>query len=290
MNKKIGFIGLGLMGVPMVKNLLKAGFPVMVYARTSGRAEELVKLGATQAPTPADLGRNCNVVLSIVTGPADVREVTLGKDGVATDPHKDLIVVDMSTIGPTAAREIARDLSQRGVRFADAPITGGVIRATSGELTIFIGAPLSVFEAIQPILAVMGKSLNHMGPVGMGQSIKLVNNYFVAVEAVVLAEGMMLADKMGLDRMRAAEVLQNASTGMSPIMQLVIKNHATGKYPVIFSLSNMRKDVSLAHQELDGLQLPLMEIVKKIFDQGVDAGLSHEDFSKIIQIVEKEDK
>ncbi len=290
MKKHIGFIGLGLMGLPMAKNILKAGFPLMVYNRSLEKTKELVSLGATLGQTPGDLGRVCDVVITMVTGPEDVRAVLFGKDGVAASPKDGLIVIDMSTIGPTAARQIGSELSDRSIRFADAPVTGSIVRAVSGELTVFIGADRDVFEEIRTVLQSMGTTLHHMGPVGSGQSIKLVNNYFVGVEAIALSEGMLLADQMNIDRAKAAEVLQSASTGMSPIMKLVIGNHATGQYPVIFSLSNMRKDITLGWQEMKGRKMPMMELTKSVYDKGVSEGLDEMDFSAIIQVMKKEEE
>lgn len=282
MKMQIGFIGLGLMGMPMAKNILKAGFPLSVYNRTAGKAKELP--GATTVQSPAELGTTCDVIITMVTGPEDVEELC---NKIATNPKKGLIVVDMSTIGPTAAKAIAQKLSDRGVAFVDAPVTGSVVRATSGELTIFVGADGEVFERVKPVLLSMGTTLHHMGPIGSGAAIKLVNNYFAGVEMVALCEGMMLADSMGLSRQKAAEVLQSASTGMSPVMKLVIGNLATHSFPIIFSLANMRKDMQLALAEVTGKQVSLMKLTKETYDKGVSAGLGNEDLSAIIKIIEK---
>jgi 3-hydroxyisobutyrate dehydrogenase len=290
MAMRVGFIGLGLMGMPMARNILKAGFPLSLYSRSSDKTKELVSEGAVVATSPSALGQSCDVVISMVTGPTDVEEVFLGKDGVATSPKEGLIVIDMSTIGPMSAKDIASKLQQKGVAFIDAPVTGSTPRAKTGELTIFIGGERDVIEKIRPVLLAMGTTLHHMGPVGMGQAIKMINNYFVAVEAVAMSEGMMLADQMGLDRLKAAEVLQSACTGMSPIMQLVIKNYATHEHPLLFSLGNMRKDITLAQQEARDKHFSLMNLTQKIFDEGVTSGLAHEDFSSIIKLLERKDR
>lgn len=283
----VGFIGLGLMGFPMAKNILKSGFQLSVYNRSLKKVKELVTLGAEVTQTPAELGQTCDVVISMVTGPKDVEEVFLGPNGVATDPKKGLVCIDMSTIGPTAAKDIARKLSSRAAEFVDAPVTGSIVRATSGELTIFVGGEKNIYEKIKPVLLAMGKTLHYMGPVGSGQAIKLINNYFVAVEAIALSEGMILGDTMALDRAKVAEVLQSACTGMSPIMQLVIKNYATRIYPLIFSLVNMRKDITLAYEEAGKKKVPMMRLAKDTFDDGVAAGFSAEDFSAIIKVIEE---
>lgn len=281
---RIGFIGLGLMGLPMAKNILKAGFSLSAYNRTADKARELT--GATIVQTPAELGQACDVVITMVTGPSDVEDVC---NKIATNPNKGLVVIDMSTIGPTAAKKIAKKLSVKGIDFVDAPVTGSVVRATSAELTIFIGGEMSVVEKVKPVLRAVGTTLHYMGGVGTGQAIKLVNNYFVGVEAVALSEGMMLADSMGLDRTRVAEVLQSASTGMSPAMKLVINDLATRTYPLIFSLANMQKDIRLAISEVQPSRFTLMPAVKEIFDKGVAFGLADKNFSSIHQVVETEE-
>lgn len=286
---RVGFIGLGLMGLPMARNILKAGFPLSVYNRTKDKAKELEKEGVTVVDSPATLGATCDVVISIVTGPEDVRHVHLGPDGVAKHPKAGLIVVDMSTIGPTAAKGIAKELEARGVRFIDAPVTGSTPKATSAELTIFIGGDQPTVEKILPVLRALGTTLEHIGPVGMGQAVKMVNNYFVGVEAVALAEGMMLADAMGLPRSKAAEALSAFSTGMSPVMKLVIGNFATDTYPLIFSLENLKKDVGLAMQEKGTPELALMRLTKEVLDKGVEVGLGKKDFSAIIKTFEKKE-
>lgn len=290
MKMRVGFIGLGLMGLPMAKNILKAGFPLTVYNRTGAKTEELKKLGATVAVSLTEVGANCDIVITMVTGPKEVKHVLFGNGGVVLNAKKGLVVIDMSTIGPTAARLIGQQLKEKGMIFADAPVTGGVFRAASGELTIFVGADTEVYKKIQPILQAMGTTLLHMGTIGSGQAIKIVNNYFAGVEMVALAEGMMLADSMGLSRQKASEVLQSAATGMSPIMKLVIGNLATHTFPVIFSLSNMHKDISLAMSEITGKKnFPMMRLTQGIFDRGVNAGLGDEDLSAITKIIEKEE-
>jgi 3-hydroxyisobutyrate dehydrogenase len=286
---RVGFIGLGLMGLPMAHNILRAGFPLSVYNRTKSKAKELAAQGAVVVDSPAALGATCDVIVSIVTGPDDVRAVYLGSDGVAQSPKKDLIVVDMSTIGPTAAKQIAKDLAQHGISFVDAPVTGSTPKAISGELTIFIGGDKAIVEKIEPVLRAMGTTLQYMGSAGMGQAVKMINNYFVGVEAVALAEGMILADSMGLPRAKAAEALGNFSTGMSPVMKLVIGNFATDTYPLIFSLENLKKDVGLAMKEKGLQELALMKLTKETLDQATEAGLGKEDFSTIIKIFTKKE-
>lgn len=289
MKMRVGFIGLGLMGKPMALNIFKAGFSLVVYNRNQVKTEAFKKLRVDVANSPLELAQKTDVVITMVTAPKDVEEVLFGDNGLTKSKKQDLIIIDMSTIGPTAARAIGKKLYEKNMVFVDAPVTGGVVRATSGELTIFVGADTAIYEKVKPILLAMGTTLHHMGSVGSGQAIKLVNNYFVGVEMVALSEGMMLADSMGLSRQKAAEVLQSAATGMSPIMKLVIENFATHTFPIIFSLSNMHKDIVLAMSEVTGKNLPMMRLTRGIFDRGMSAGMGNEDLSAIIKIIQKEE-
>jgi 3-hydroxyisobutyrate dehydrogenase-like beta-hydroxyacid dehydrogenase len=206
---KIGFIGLGLMGLPMAKNILTKGFPLSVYNRSPQKTKELEKLGATVAKSPMELGETSDVVITMVTGPKDVREVLLGKNGVALADRQELIVIDMSTIGPTAAMQIADDLGEMKIEFVDAPVTGGTVGAEKGTLTIFIGGKESIVEKIRPVLEAMGTDIQYIGKVGMGQGVKLINNLIVGESISALAEGFLLADEMKLPRKKVMESLQN---------------------------------------------------------------------------------
>ncbi len=284
---KIGFIGLGLMGLPMAKNILANGFPLSVYNRTSAKTKELQKLGATVAKSPMELGETCDVVITCVTGPKDVREVLLGKSGVALADRQELIVVDMSTIGPTAAMQIADDLKEMKIEFVDAPVTGGTAGAQKGTLTIFIGGKESVVEKVRPVLATMGSDLQYIGKIGMGQGVKLINNLIVGETISALAEGFLLADEMKLPRKKVMESLQNVF-GLSPNMKNKMPNMVSGKHPVTFSVANIRKDLSLAQKELESKnKLPLLKITERLYKQGIDQGLANDDLSAVIEVLEE---
>jgi 3-hydroxyisobutyrate dehydrogenase-like beta-hydroxyacid dehydrogenase len=286
-NMKIGFIGLGLMGLPMAKNILANGFPLSVYNRTSAKTKELQKLGATVAKSPMELGETCDVVITCVTGPKDVREVLLGKNGVALADRQELIVVDMSTIGPTAAMQIADDLKEMKIDFVDAPVTGGTTGAQKGTLTIFIGGKESVVEKVRPVLATMGSDLQYIGKIGMGQGVKLINNLIVGETISALAEGFLLADEMKLPRKKVMESLQNVF-GLSPNMKNKMPNMVSGKHPVTFSVANIRKDLSLAQKELESKnKLPLLKITERLYKQGIDQGLAKDDLSAVIEVLEE---
>lgn len=282
---KVGFIGLGLMGNPMAKNIHKAGFPLAVYNRSPHRLKDFKKLKVPIYDSPAQLSENVDVVITMVTAPKDVKEVILGKNGVKDGAHDGLIVIDMSTIGPTAAKEIAKALKKYGIDFLDAPVTGSTNRAQSGELTILVGGDKRVFEKVRPILQAMGKDIFYMGKTGSGQAIKLVNNLMGAITIEALAEGMLVADSLGIKRAQVLKALGNAplvSTNMRMKMPNMIKN----EYPLSFSMSNMRKDLRLALIE-SGLSLPSLKATEKLLKKGMDMGLSNEDYSAVLEILSK---
>lgn len=285
---KIGFIGLGLMGRPMAKNILKKGFELVVYNRTAERTQEFQQLGATVGRSPKEVAEKSDVVISMVTAPEDVKEVMLGEDGVINSNKKGLIAIDMSTIGPTAAREIGKALESCGIEFLDAPVTGSTPKAITGELTIFIGGKLEVFEKAKPVLLAMGTNLQYMGESGNGQAIKLINNLIIAISTEAVAEGMLLADAMGLPREAAARVLKTIP-GMSPMMILKLPDYVSGKFTKLFSTANMTKDLRLALGEAKkgNKTLPTLEKVESEFEQAMIGGLAQEDFASVIKILEK---
>lgn len=288
---RVGFIGLGLMGNPMAKNILKKGFPLSVFNRNPKRLKEFESSGVTLYHSPAQLAENVDVVISCVTGPKDVKEVMLGKDGVVkgagpSTNRSGKIAIDMSTIGPTAARDVASGLKKAGVEFLDAPVTGGTTGAEKGTLTIFIGGDEKIFEKIRPILEAMGTNLQYMGEVGDGQAIKLINNLIVGIAIEALAEGFLLGDSLGLKRQRVAEALENVFA-MSPGMKAKMPNMVANKFPVSFSVANIRKDLKLAIDESkkSKVKLPSLINAEKLYKKGMDLGYSEKDLSAIIKIL-----
>lgn len=283
---RVGFIGLGLMGLPMAKNIIKAGFSLTVYNRTKSKTLELEKMGATVALSPLEVGRNSDVVITMVTGPKDVRQVLMGKNGVAANCECNPIVIDMSTIGPIAAQEIAQDLKTCGIVFLDAPVTGGTRGAESGELTIFVGGKVKTFESILTLLQSMGKNIHYMGGTGFGQAAKLVNNLIVGETIATLAEAFLLAEKMHLTRKKIASVLENVFA-VSVNMKNKMPNMVMGKHPVTFSVANIRKDLHLAQLELeDTRSLPLLKISEKFYKKAMKKGLAGHDLSAVIEAIE----
>lgn len=276
------------MGNPMTKNLLKASFPVTVYNRTTLRTKELQKLGASVATSPAELAKNTEVIVTMVTAPKDVKDVLFGKNGVVKGARKGLIVIDMSTIGQKAAKEIGTKLGKQGIEFLDAPVTGSTPKAITGELTIFIGGKKLVYEKAKPVLMAMGKSLNYVGPIGSGQAVKLINNHLIAAAMVALSEGMQLADTMNLPRSVAAKALESSPIA-SPQMNLVMPNYVNKDFPLRFSIANLKKDLSLAVNEIKDVKkmFRMLSLTESLYKKALKENLGKEDYTAIMKIVGK---
>ncbi|VVA44268.1 6-phosphogluconate dehydrogenase, NAD-binding protein [Candidatus Roizmanbacteria bacterium] len=284
---KIGFIGLGLMGNLMAKNIHKSGFDLTVYNRTSGKTDEFKKLGVKIASSPKELAQRTDVIITMITAAQDVKQILFGKNGVIYGKNKDLVVIDMGTIGPTAAREIAERLEENQIDFIDAPVTGSTPKAKTGELTIFVGGKKEVFEKVKPVLLAMGKNIHYMGGSGLGQAIKMINNQLIAATITALAEGMLLADVLNLNRKLAADVLSTVPA-LSPMMNLKLSDYVKNEFPLLFSMSNMTKDLKLANYEAKKTKkkLPLAEKNLQLFKKAMKKGLGPRDFSSIIRVID----
>lgn len=288
---RIGFIGLGLMGSRMATNLLNAGYPLVVFNRTLLKTKALQKLGASVAQSPAEMATQVDIVISMVTGPKDVEEIYLGKNGVVEGAKKGLIAIDMGTIGPSTAIKVGEALSKRGIDFLDAPVTGGLKGAVDATLAIFVGGQEKVFEKVKSVLLAMGKKISYMGQVGSGQVIKLVNNLITAESMVVVSEAVLFAESIGINRKKMAETLEEAPT-LSLFMNQRLSDIANNSFPARFSLKNMHKDVLLAINELKKnkvlwSRLKLSPQVLQTYKRALKKGYGDEDFSAVFKAVEK---
>lgn len=285
-HQTIGFIGLGLMGSLMAKNIHKAGFPLVVYNRSRSKTDEFESMGIRVVDSPKDLVSECDVIITMVTAARDVEDVLFGQHGVVSAKGKTKIIVDMSTIGPTAAKTIGKKLETYGLEFLDAPVTGGTYGAKSGELTIFIGGPEELFEQVRPVFESMGNNLQYMGGPGSGQAIKMINNFLIASSLVSLSEGMLLADNMGLSRDKLAKALVT-TPAVSLAMARKIQNYVSNEYPLNFTIKNMRKDLTLAACEGKEFEYEQLALVKSVYEKADDSGLSDCDYSQIIDVISK---
>src|SRR5213594_1989676 len=244
------------MGRPMGMNLLKAGYSLTVWNRTASRADELVAAGAKLAKSPQELAANSEFLLTMVSDPPALEEVLWGPSGAMQAIKTDSIYVDSSTISPALARKIGAACAERGVRFLDAPVTGGDWGAKKGELLFMIGGDADTLKEAEPILGVMGKKWFHLGPNGAGQTVKLAMNMILALEVGALAEALALVAAAGLPPGFLVEVLQS-STARSAVLDIKAPMMLSGNYAPSFPLRLMHKDIRLALELASQLALPL---------------------------------
>jgi 2-hydroxy-3-oxopropionate reductase len=208
----IGFIGLGIMGRPMAYNLLKAGFPLIVHNRHQEVTDEFVAAGASSGARPRDIAASCDVVITMLPGPAQVEEVLVGPDGVIEGAHAGLVVIDMSTISPIVANTLANRLAEHGIAMLDAPVSGGDRGALTGTLSIMVGGDEAFFQRCMPIFQALDKTIVHVGASGTGQVVKACNQIVVALTIEAVSEALVLGSKAGVD---PAKILQVLSGGLA---------------------------------------------------------------------------
>ncbi len=286
--ERIGFLGLGIMGSRMAANLARAGFPLTVWTHTPGKAERwAAEHDATAAHTPAAVAERSDVVISMVVDGAQVASVLSGKDGVAEAAHPGLLCVDMSTIGPTAAREIATQLTQRGVAMLDAPVTGSSPRAEDGTLTIMCGGPAGEFERIRPLLEAMGRLIVHVGELGQGQMVKLINNTLGAVNAAAVADALLLAKATGIDLDALVQVV-SAGSGASLQMEMKSGPMREHDYTTLFKAAHLLKDVRLCLQEAHSADTPFPSAAhaQDLLTATISRGLGDSDYAAMIEAAE----
>jgi 3-hydroxyisobutyrate dehydrogenase len=256
MKKRVGFIGLGIMGKPMATNLLKAGYPLTVWNRTRSKMDDLVAMGAYPANSPKEVAERSDVIITMVTDSPDVEEIILGPNGVIHGARRGLIVIDMSTISPSMTRKIAEELNKKGVKMLDAPVSGGEKGAVEGTLSIMVGGPREVFEECLPIFEILGKRITYMGPAGSGQTAKLCNQVICALNIQAVCEGLMLGAKAGLDVKKLLEAVSAGAANSWMLTNLGPKMMERDFKPG-FKIRHQQKDLRLALSLASEINLPL---------------------------------
>ena len=256
MNGKIGIVGLGTMGMPMARNLIKAGFVVTVYNRTPAKAVKMAEEGAIQAMSPRDVGATNPIIITIVSDTPDVENVILGPEGVSQRLRPDSVVVDMSTISPEATRNIARQLREKGCHMLDAPVSGGEQGAIDGTLAIMVGGDTKILDRCRPALEAVGKSIVHVGPNGMGQTVKLMNQILVAGNLNATVEALMFGKKHGVDLDTAIQAIKGGAAGSWQLSNLAPRILKRDFRPG-FKVSLMQKDLNLVIQAAEAKRVPL---------------------------------
>lgn len=281
--KKIGFIGLGVMGSSMARHLQKAGYELGIYTRTKAKAQELIAGGMKWHETPAALAAESDVVISMVGYPHDVEEVYLGKQGVLSAKSGGYIV-DMTTSSPVLAKKIYEEAKKKGIASLDAPVSGGDLGARNATLAIMVGGDEADFKALLPVFQVMGKTINYFGQAGSGQYTKMANQIAIAAGMMAVAESLVYAQKMGLDTQKVLETIETGAAGSWSLSNLGRRMLAGDDKPGFYIkhfIKDMRIAIETAHEA--GMVLPGLEKAKELYDELAERGMENKGTQAIIQ-------
>lgn len=268
----------------MAANLLKAGFALTVYNRTAAKAASLKDAGARLASTPAEAASEASVVIGMLADDAASRAIWTGKEGALEGAAKDAVLIESSTVSPAWIAELARLAEQRDARFLDAPVTGSRAQAAAGQLTFLVGGTEDALSAATPALKAMSKDIVHLGPVGSGAKMKLINNFLCGVQAASLAEGLAWIERSGLDPRKALSLL-NAGAPASPLLGALSERMMNHDYTVNFLLKLMSKDLLYAHAEAATCHVDLKtaETARQVFESAVAQGFGEQDMASVIE-------
>ena len=286
---KVGFIGLGRMGMPMSQRLLKAGFSLMVHNRSRGKVEELAQQGAHQASSPAEVTRSSDIVLTCLPDVSMVETVFLGEDGIIPAALPGQILVDHSTVSPSTSRQIAQKAEAKGASFLDAPISGGVERATDGTLTIMVGGDQDSFERARPVFEAFGENIRHVGSTGSGSVVKLINQLLCGVHSLAAAEALVLGAKAGADPQTVLEILAT-SWGTSFMLSrngpvMLERDFTNARAPLRLYV----KDLAIIHQFAKeiGSPTPMGDHTLEMFQEASSKGMGELDVSCLVLPLEE---
>ncbi len=288
MAERIGFIGLGIMGEPMCRNLMKAGYACTVNTRTKSRAEKLLSEGAVWSDSPKDTAGKSDVIITIVTDTPDVEKVILGDGGIIEGISPGSVVIDMSTISPSVTRNMAAALEEKGADMLDAPVSGGDTGAIAGTLSIMVGGKQDVFDRCLPVFEAMGKSINLIGDHGAGQMTKLCNQVAVSVANLAMAEALILAAKAGLDMEKMLAAISGGAAGswqLSNLAPRIIKRDFDPGFMVKLQQKDLRLVLGAA-SEL-GLGLPGASLAHQLFNAVEAAGEGDEGTQALVKSLER---
>jgi 3-hydroxyisobutyrate dehydrogenase len=286
---RIGFIGVGTMGLPMATNLVKKGFTVAAYDLNPEAVTAAAAAGMTAAASAAEVVAGADIVVTMLPSSPHVEAAYGGDGGVINAARKGTLCIDMSTVDPAASRRVAGAAAERGLRFVDAPVSGGTPRAIDGTLAIMVGASLEDFQAALPALQAMGANVIHVGPVGSGEVAKLCNNLIAGVTAVAVSEAFRIAEGFGVDLKTVTEVIAKSSgntwvmENMHPVPGLVARAASTNGYTPGFMTDLMCKDVGLAVDAARNLRIPLFvaPAAQQVYRLASSHGLARKDFTSV---------
>ena len=285
---KVGYIGLGLMGKSIARNILKAGFPLVVHNRSHAAVDELVNEGAVAADSPKEVASQVDVIFTNLPDTPDVEKVVLGENGIIAGAHDGLIYIDNSSIKPTSARMLVEKLSEKNVFALDAPVSGGDIGARNATLTIMVGGDASALEKVMPVLLAMGRTVTHVGDSGAGQVAKAANQIMVAAQMVAMGELLVFAKKAGVDPRKVVDAIKG---GAAQCWTLDVKpprlfdgNRSPG-----FKAHMQLKDLKIILDTAREYDIPVSGTVEntRLFQQMIDSGMGELDNSAVVGVIEK---
>ena len=285
---KVGYIGLGLMGKSIARNILKAGFLLIVHNRSQAAVDELVAEGATSAHSPQEVAGQVDVVFTNLPDTPDVEKVVLGENGILAGAHAGLIYIDNSTIKPASARRMAEKLSEKNVFALDAPVSGGDIGAKNGTLTIMVGGEASALEKVMPVFLAMGKTVTHVGDAGAGQVAKAANQIMVAAQMVAMGELLVFSKKAGVDPRKVVDAIKGGAAQCWTLdvkpPRLFAGNRAPG-----FKAHMQLKDLKIIIETAQEYEIPVSGTVEntRLFQQMIDSGMGELDNSAVVAVVEE---
>jgi 2-hydroxy-3-oxopropionate reductase len=287
MAEKVGFIGLGIMGGPMAQNLMEAGYELVLYNRTTEKAEEIAGDGATVAESPKEVAESCGLIVLMLPDSPQVEEVVEGEDGVLEGLKEGALIVDMSTISPVVTRELAEKIEERGASMLDAPVSGGEPGAQQGTLAIMAGGSEEDFERAKPLLEVMGDAITHVGPTGAGQTAKAANQIVVALTIEAISEALVLASKAGVAPEKILEAISGGLAG-SNVMEAKKENFLEHDFEPGFRVDLHHKDlgIALATGREYGVSLPVTAIVDQMLESLKTKGRGDRDHSALLTLIE----
>jgi 2-hydroxy-3-oxopropionate reductase len=283
----VGFIGLGIMGKPMAKNLMEAGYELVVHNRSPEKAEELAAEGATAAGSPREVAEGCDVVITMLPDSPQVEEVLAGEGGVFEGVREGALIVDMSTISPVVTESLAASAKEKGASLLDAPVSGGDVGAIEGTLSIMVGGEEADFERAKPLFDVMGKTVTHVGPTGAGQVTKAANQIVVALTIEAVSEALVLGSKGGVSPEKILDVLGGGLAG-NKVMEVKREKFLSHTFDPGFRSELHHKDlgIALAAGREYGVALPVTAVVDQMLLTMRRKGWGGEDHSALLRIIE----
>jgi len=287
MSERVGYVGLGIMGRGMAHNLLKAGFALSVWNRTASRMDPLVEAGAEAGESPADVAAKSDIVVICVSDTPDVEAVVLGENGIIHGAKPGTLVIDCSTISPSATRQMAAALKEKGIAMLDAPVSGGSEGAAKGTLSIMVGGDADQFERALPVFQAMGKTITHVGPNGAGQTVKLVNQVLLVGNTLAMSEALMFAQAGGVDLQKTYDAISQGAAGSwmftNRAPQIMQRDWRPG-----FTIALQQKDVRLCLDAADEMGVPLLcaSLVFNLYRTLEAMGLQEEGNHALIKALE----